>query len=78
MAQRAPRVEPWGWSMGAEGVRVHKLSDMGAALRAECADQKDDKTTPLELMRTLAPRDPFRRDALFKPVRFLDRYREFM
>jgi len=63
-------------SMGAEGVLVEKLSDVGPALRAACAAQNDGKTTILEMMVTRELGDPFRRDALSKPVRFLEQYKE--
>ncbi len=65
-------------SMGAEGIVVDKLSDVGPALRAACDAQKNGKTTVLEMMVTRELGDPFRRDALSKPVRFLDRYKEFV
>jgi len=65
-------------SMGAEGVVVDKLSDVGPALRAACAAQKDGKTTILEMLVTRELGDPFRRDALSKPVRFLDRYKDYV
>ncbi|MCK9381834.1 MAG: sulfoacetaldehyde acetyltransferase [Sulfuritalea sp.] len=65
-------------SMGAEGLVVDKLSDVGPALRAACAAQKEGKTTILEMMVTRELGDPFRRDALSKPVRYLDRYKDFV
>jgi len=64
-------------SMGAEGVLVEKLSDVGLALRAACAAQNDGKTTILEMMVTRELGDPFRRDALSKPVRFLEQYKQY-
>jgi len=64
-------------SMGAEGVLVEKLSDVGPALRAACAAQNDGKTTILEMMVTRELGDPFRRDALSKPVRFLEQYKQY-
>ena len=64
-------------SMGAEGLVIEKLSDVGPALRDACAAQKDGKTTVLEVMvRELG--DPFRRDALSKPVRSLDKYKAYV
>ena len=57
--------------MGAEGVRVEKLSDVGPALRAAAAAQREGKTTVLEMMVTRELGDPFRRDALALPVRHL-------
>ena len=65
-------------SMGAEGIVIDKLSDVGPALREACAAQNDGKTTILEMMVTRELGDPFRRDALSKPVRFLDRYKEYV
>jgi sulfoacetaldehyde acetyltransferase len=64
-------------SMGAEGVVVDKLADVGPALRAACAAQKDGKTTILEMMVTRELGDPFRRDALKPPVRMLEKYKAF-
>ena len=65
-------------SMGAEGVLVDTLSGVGPALRAACAAQNDGKTTILEVMVTRELGDPFRRDALSNPVRFLERYKEYV
>jgi sulfoacetaldehyde acetyltransferase len=62
-------------AMGAEGVRVEKLSEVGAALRDACKAQKEGKTTVVELMCTRELGDPFRRDALKKPHRLLDKYK---
>ncbi|HEX6138173.1 MAG TPA: sulfoacetaldehyde acetyltransferase, partial [Casimicrobiaceae bacterium] len=62
-------------AMGAEGVRVEKLSDVGPALRAAAAAQRDGRTTVLEMMVTRELGDPFRRDALSLPVRHLARYK---
>ncbi len=64
-------------SMGAEGQRIEKLGDVGPALRAACEAQKEGKTTVLEVMVTRELGDPFRRDALSKPVRFLDKYKAY-
>jgi sulfoacetaldehyde acetyltransferase len=62
-------------AMGAEGIRVEKLSDVGPALRTACKAQGEGKTTVIELMCTRELGDPFRRDALKKPVRLLDKYK---
>ncbi|MFZ5509911.1 MAG: sulfoacetaldehyde acetyltransferase [Pseudomonadota bacterium] len=62
-------------TMGADGHVIDRLSDVGPALRAACAAQKEGKTTVLEMMVTRELGDPFRRDALSKPVRFLDKYK---
>ena len=64
-------------SMGAEGVTVTALSDVGEALEKACDAQKQGKTTILEVMCTRELGDPFRRDALKKPVRLLDKYKEY-
>ena len=65
-------------SMGAEGVVVEQLADVGPALRAACAAQKDGKTTVIEVLLTQELGDPFRRDALSKPVRFLAKNQAFL
>jgi sulfoacetaldehyde acetyltransferase len=62
-------------AMGSEGVRVESLSDVGAALREACKAQKEGKTTVVEMMCTRELGDPFRRDALKKPHRMLDKYK---
>lgn len=65
-------------SMGAEGVTVERLEDVGPALRKSCEDQKAGKTTVIEVMCTRELGEPFRRDALKKPVRLLDKYKDFV
>ncbi|MCC7325677.1 MAG: sulfoacetaldehyde acetyltransferase [Burkholderiales bacterium] len=62
-------------AMGADGQRIDKLSDVGAALRAAAAAQRDGRTTVLEMMVTRELGDPFRRDALALPVRHLAKYK---
>jgi len=37
----------------------------------------DKKTTVIEIMCTRELGDPFRKDALSKPVRFLDKYKDY-
>lgn len=64
-------------AMGAHGVTVDKLADVGPALQKACEDQKAGKTTIIEIMVTRELGDPFRRDALKKPVRLLDKYKAF-
>jgi sulfoacetaldehyde acetyltransferase len=39
--------------------------------------QAEGRTTILEMMVTRELGDPFRRDALSKPVRYLDKYRAY-
>jgi sulfoacetaldehyde acetyltransferase len=62
-------------AMGAEGVRVEKLSDVGPALAVAAAAQREGKTTVLEMMVTRELGDPFRRDALALPTRHLAKYK---
>jgi sulfoacetaldehyde acetyltransferase len=61
-------------AMGAEGQVVETLGDVGPALEAACRAQRDGKTTVLEMMVSRELGDPFRRDALSKPKRMLDKY----
>ncbi len=65
-------------SMGAEGIVVDSLDMVGDALREACAAQSEGKTTVVEVMCTRELGDPFRRDALSKPVRHLDKYRTYV
>ncbi|MEO5697914.1 MAG: thiamine pyrophosphate-dependent enzyme, partial [Burkholderiaceae bacterium] len=66
-------------AMGAEGVVVDKLEDVGPALKkAVKAQMEDGKTTIIEIMCTRELGDPFRRDALAKPVRFLEKYKDYV
>jgi sulfoacetaldehyde acetyltransferase len=62
-------------AFGCAGVRVDALDDVGPALRAAVTAQADGTCTVLEMMVTQELGDPFRRDALSKPVRYLDKYR---
>ena len=64
-------------AFGCEGVTVERLADVGPALRAAAAAQSAGKTTVLEMMVTQELGDPFRRDALSKPVRYLEKYKNF-
>jgi sulfoacetaldehyde acetyltransferase len=65
-------------SMGAEGVTIDKLGDVGEALEKACDAQKNGKTTIIEVLCTRELGDPFRRDALSKPVRLLDKYKDYV
>ncbi|MFF5992393.1 sulfoacetaldehyde acetyltransferase [Prauserella flavalba] len=66
-------------AMGADGVVVDKLEDVGPALRkAVDAQMNDGRTTVVEVMCTRELGDPFRRDALSKPVRFLPKYQDYV
>ena len=65
--------------MGAEGIVVDQLEDVGPAL-AKAVDMQmgDGKTTVIEIMCTRELGDPFRRDALSTPVRHLDKYKDYV
>ncbi|MFD5248320.1 sulfoacetaldehyde acetyltransferase [Amycolatopsis sp. NPDC058340] len=66
-------------AMGAEGIVVEKLDEVGPALqRAVEAQMNEGKTTVIEIMCTRELGDPFRRDALSKPVRFLEKYKDYV
>jgi sulfoacetaldehyde acetyltransferase len=66
-------------SMGAEGEVVDNLDDVGPALkRAVDRQMTEGKTSVLEVMCTRELGDPFRRDALSKPVRLLDKYKDYV
>jgi len=66
-------------SMGAEGIVVDKLEDVGPALkRAIDMQMNEGKTCVIEIMCTRELGDPFRRDALAKPVRLLEKYKDYI
>jgi sulfoacetaldehyde acetyltransferase len=65
-------------AFGCEGVAVERLADVGPALRAAAKAQGEGRTTVLEMMVTQELGDPFRRDALSKPVRLLDKYKAYV
>ena len=66
-------------AMGAQGVIVDKLEDVGSVLESAVdAQMNDRKTTIVEIMCTQELGDPFRRDALSKPVRHLDKYKAYV
>lgn len=66
-------------AMGAEGITVDRLEDVGPALTgAVDAQMNDGKTTIIEVMCTQELGDPFRRDALSKPVRYLNKYKDYV
>ena len=66
-------------AMGAEAIIVDKLEDVGKALqRAIDMQMNQGKTCVIEIMCTRELGDPFRRDALAKPVRFLEKYRDYV
>ncbi|HEV2284865.1 MAG TPA: sulfoacetaldehyde acetyltransferase [Steroidobacteraceae bacterium] len=64
-------------AFGCEGITVERLEDVAPALRSAAAAQREGKTTVLEMMVTKELGDPFRRDALSKPVRHLAKYQKF-
>jgi sulfoacetaldehyde acetyltransferase len=61
-------------AMGAEGIVVDAVSQVGEAFRTACDAQRQGKTTIVEMMCTRELGDPFRRDALKKPRRLLAKY----
>jgi sulfoacetaldehyde acetyltransferase len=66
-------------SMGAQAIVVDKLEDVGPALkRAVDMQMNEGKTCVIEIMCTRELGDPFRRDALSKPVRFLEKYKDYV
>jgi sulfoacetaldehyde acetyltransferase len=64
-------------AFGCEGTTVERVSDIAPALDAAAAAQRDGKTTVLEMLVTQELGDPFRRDALSKPVRYLEKYKNY-
>jgi len=63
--------------MGARGVCVNGLDQVGDALR-ECTNAQDDGVTSvIEILVTRELGDPFRRDALSKPKRYLKKYQAY-
>ncbi len=72
-----PNFAELAMAMGAEGVRVEHLGDLGEAFEKSCDNQKKNKTTVLEVMCSKELGDPFRRDALKMPVRHLSKYKKF-
>jgi sulfoacetaldehyde acetyltransferase len=66
-------------AMGAQGIVVDSLGDVGAALEQAVDQQMNDgKTTIIEIMCTQELGDPFRRDALSRPVRYLEKYKNYV
>ena len=61
-------------AMGADGIKVTHPGEIGDALRQ---GTKADKPTVIEIMVTQELGDPFRRDALTKPVRLLPKYKDY-
>ncbi|WP_137891855.1 sulfoacetaldehyde acetyltransferase [Ramlibacter sp. 2FC] len=66
-------------AMGAEGIVVDRLEDVGPALKkAVDLQMNQGKTCVIEVMCTRELGDPFRRDALAKPVRLLEKYKDYV
>jgi len=66
-------------AMGGEGIVVDRLEDVGPALKKAIDLQMNQgKTCVVEVMCNRELGDPFRRDALNKPVRFLDKYKDYV
>jgi sulfoacetaldehyde acetyltransferase len=66
-------------AMGAEGIVVDQLSEVGPALtKAIDAQMNEGKTTVVEVMCSRELGDPFRKDALSKPVRLLEKYKDYV
>jgi len=65
-------------AMGAEGIVVDHVSAVGDAFRQATRAQQDGTTTVVEMMCTQELGDPFRRDALKKPTRLLEKYKAFV
>jgi len=75
----SPSFADIGRSMGSEGIQVDEMGDVGAALKKAVDMQMNDgKTTVVEIMCNRELGDPFRRDALSKPVRHLSKYKDFV
>ncbi|CAI8307534.1 MAG: Sulfoacetaldehyde acetyltransferase [Acidimicrobiales bacterium AG-410-I20] len=65
-------------AMGAEGVRVDDLEEVGTALDEAIKNQMEDGTTTvIEVMCTKELGAPFRKDALSTPVRYLKKYSDY-
>ena len=66
-------------AMGAEGMTVDKLEDVGPALeKAIDMQMNEGKTCVIEVMCTRELGDPFRKDALAKPIRYLEKYKDYV
>jgi len=72
---------PWSYaaiarSMKAEGIMCDHVDQVGDALKQAVKNQEDGKTTVVELMFTRELGDPFRRDAMKLPRRYLAKYQK--
>ena len=61
-------------AMGAKGITVDHVDDIGDALRGAV---KSNKPTVINLMLTRELGDPFRRDAFKQPKRLLSKYKKY-
>ena len=61
-------------AMGAKGMTVDEVGDIGDALRTAV---KSNKPTVINLMLTRELGDPFRRDAFKQPKRLLSKYKKY-
>jgi sulfoacetaldehyde acetyltransferase len=66
-------------AMGAEGIVVDRIEDVGPALKKAIDLQMNQrKTCVIEIMSNRELGDPFRRDALSRPVRHLEKYKDYV
>jgi sulfoacetaldehyde acetyltransferase len=66
-------------AMGAQGIVVDRLEDVGPALKKAIDMQMNErKSCVIEIMCTRELGDPFRRDALAKPTRYLEKYKDYV
>jgi sulfoacetaldehyde acetyltransferase len=66
-------------AMGAEGIVVNRLEEVGPALRKAIDMQMNEgKTCVIEIMCNRELGDPFRKDALAKPTRYLQKYKDYV
>ncbi len=73
-----PKFSDIAIAMGAEGIYVEEKDQIADALKKSIANQQEGKTTILEIFCSRELGDPFRRDALKQPVRFLDKYKGYV
>jgi sulfoacetaldehyde acetyltransferase len=65
-------------ALGAEGIAVESHEEAGPALEKACEAQRHGRTTIIEMRVSRELGDPFRRDALRKPVRYLEKYKDYV
>ena len=66
-------------AMGADGVQVDQLEDIGPTMSAAIdAQMNEGRTTVIEIMCTKELGDPFRKDALSRPVRNLEKFTDYV